>query len=157
MKGRVGTFGAVIAIAFAAAGCATPTGYQQATVWNDGRGWRDKPVGPGEYSVVVQGNAHTSAERAAAIAMLRAANLTLEQGRERFEVFEAESASRRQDVATNIPLRSGGMTFFVPVDVRNASEPVAVLLVRLVPPGETGGPQALDARAVAAALEPTFE
>ena len=41
--------------------------------------------------------------------------LTRENERERFEVFESESVRRNQDVTTNVPLRSGGMTVFIPV------------------------------------------
>jgi hypothetical protein len=141
----------------AASGCATPTGYQRASVWNDNRGWRDKPIGPDEYSVIVQGNPQTTAERAASIALLRAAHLTLENERERFEVFEAEAVRRTQEVTTNVPLRSGGMTVFVPVDKHRTSEPVAVLLVRLRPAGAGPDENSLDAREVIATLGPTFD
>ena len=141
----------------AASGCATPTGYQQASVWNDNLGWRDKPIGPDEYSVIVQGNPQTTAERTATIALLRAAHLTLENERERFVVFEAESVRRTQDVTTNVPLRSGGMTVFIPVDKHQTSEPVAVLLVRLRPAGAEADDKSLDAREVIETLGPEFE
>ncbi len=133
--------------------CSAPTGYVRANVWNEKHGWRDQQIGPDEFSVVVQGNAYTSAERVARIALLRAAHLTLEQGRSRFEIFDRASSNRSHDIMTTVPVSGGGLTVFVPVETRKVSEPIAVLLIRVFPVGAQPKDGSLDARTVVAALE----
>jgi hypothetical protein len=150
------TSSAVIGLCMAMAllsSCASATGYERASVWNDKHGWRDQQIGPDEFSVVVQGNVHTSTERVARIALLRAAHLTLEQGRDRFEVFNRASTNRAQDIMTTVPVSGGGMTVFVPVETQKFSEPVVVLLIRVFRVDSPPKEGSLDARAVVTALE----
>ena len=137
--------------------CASPIDYEPASVWNDDHGWRDEQVGPDEYSIVVQGNAHTTPDRTARIALLRAAHLTLEQGRSHFELLDDESVMRAQDVTATVPVMSGGATLFIPVDVRSISEPIVVLLIRLLPEGADSGDNRFDARTIVTSLESEFE
>lgn len=137
--------------------CASATGYERASVWNDKHGWRDQQIGPDEFSVVVQGNVHTSTDRVAQISLLRAAHLTLEQGRDRFEIVDRASAKRAQDMMTTVPVSGGGMTVFVPVETRKVSEPVAILLIRVLSVDAPPKEGSLDARAVVAALEDALD
>jgi hypothetical protein len=137
--------------------CAGPTGYEPSSIWNDGYGWSDKPAGPDEFSVVVRANSHTSPERAARIAVLRAARLTLEQGCERFVVIDQESAQRRQEQFTSAPVTSGGQTLFVPLEPRTTQEAVAVLLIALVRPGAPPVEGEVDAAALEAELAPGLD
>jgi hypothetical protein len=139
------------------AACAGPTSYEQSSVWNDGYGWSDKLAGPDEFSVVVRANSHTSPERAARIAVLRAARLTLEQGCDRFVVIDQESAQRRQEQFTNAPVTSGGQTLFVPLEPRTTQETVAVLLIALLRPEAPPVEGELDAAALEAELAPGLD
>ena len=139
-------------------GCFGPTEYQRASVWNDGYGYEDRVVGQDEYSVVVRCNPRTSMERAARIALLRAAHLTLENGHERFEVLDQETAHRAQDIMTNVAAYSSRTgAILVPVNKATTREPVAVLLVRMVPADHPLEAQVLDARQVVADIEPELE
>jgi hypothetical protein len=80
------SFAFFLGIALLAAGCATfrPTPYQPA---DGGRyGYSDEQIGPGEYRITVAGNDATSAEMLWDQLLFRAAEITLENGRDHFVV-----------------------------------------------------------------------
>src|SRR3954468_15118408 len=83
-------------------GCAGPTPYAPPQNWNPDYGYRDKQIGDLQFTVTAGGNAQTSAERVAEIALLRAAHLTIERGK-RFFVIEKQNDP-------NDALRHIGMT-----------------------------------------------
>lgn len=131
---RLATLGALLALALLLGGCSSPTGYEPASFWTDGYGYTDRPAGPDEYTVVVRGNALTSDARAAGLALLRAAHLAREQGCERFVIVDEEARRRAQDLIRSEARSVDGLTLIVPVERRTTSEPVALLLVRLLRP-----------------------
>lgn len=139
----------------ALAACAGETGYQKIDpVWSGKYGYRDKQIGPDEYSVTALGSPKTSPERVAMIALLRAARLTLEKGRTHFVVVKKTSKmvdSWGPEAYLPIPLPYG-VIVGVPVAQENRREPIAVLLIRLLPKGAPAGADALDAAKVDEAL-----
>jgi len=133
--------------------CAAPTGYERASLWNDGYGWSDKALGDGEHSITVRGNSLTSTERAADLALLRAAHLALEHDCARFVLVDQEALLRKQDQFDNAAVVRGGGTLVVPVQRRTTKEPVALLLIRLLPDDAPSTPGEVDAHALVAELE----
>ncbi len=137
----------------ALAACAGETGYQRSDpLWSGKYGYRDKRIGPDEYSVSALGSPKTSSERIAMIALLRAARLTLEQGRSHFVVVKRAAKKVDSWGTINLPIVLPGAIIGVPVVQENRREPIAVLLIRLLPKGAPPGEDALDAAQVAETL-----
>lgn len=144
--------------ALAAAACSGPTGYTRKDTWSPEYGYGDKPMGDDEYSVIATGNAHTPPQRAAEIAMLRAAHLAREQGRNRFVIVTAKSRVLEAIKTDSLAVPIGGILLLVPVQERREGEPTAVLIIRLLPEGLTPVPEgALDAAWVIEQLTPHFD
>lgn len=146
-----------VCAALALASCQSPTGYQRSSLWNDGYGYTDNALGADEHSVTVRGNALTSSARAAQLALLRAAHLTLEHGRARFVVVDQESRLRKQDQFRNEAVPGAGGMLIVPVEHRTTREPVAVLLIRLLADDAPPTTGEVHARALIAELEAALE
>ncbi len=131
IKGLIGSI--IILIILGLVGCVRPTGYTKASSWTDGHGYRDKRINGDEFSIVVLGNPSTSEARVAEIALLRAARLTKEEGRTHFVIIKQKAETAGKAVTTSIPLFVGGVLVSVPVGEKTTEEPMAILLIRLLP------------------------
>ncbi len=115
-------------------GCTGPTTYAKADpLWGTGYGYRDKRIGEDEFSVVVSGNKATNRRRVAEIALLRAARLTKEEGRTHFLPIKFKTEIVESAKTTSFPLMIGGIAVPVPIRERSNEEPMAILLIRLLP------------------------
>ena len=114
-------------------------------------GYRDKQIGEDEFSIAVTGTPATSAGRVADIALLRAANLTLEKGRTRFEVVMQKLAVVKSEFLTQVPISLAPL-IMLPVGSTPTKEPVAILLIRLLPKGAAPTSGTFDAREIAERL-----
>lgn len=141
-------------------GCAAPqpTSYEPLSLnvfLPNPYGYSDKHVGDDEYTVVVHGNSLTSRERAAQIALLRAAKLTIEQNRSHFLVMkrisETMSTSHSNIVTMFLP---GVIPFSLPVgELSPTREPDVVLLIRLLPADASLDPDVINAAEIIKNLE----
>ena len=149
IKGLIGSI--VILIILGLVGCARPTGYTKASSFltgTKGYGYSDKRINGDEFSIVVVGNPLTSKARAAKIALLRAAHLTKEEGRTHFVIIKQKAETTEKAVLISIPLWFGGPMVPVPVGEKTTKEPMAILLIRLLPLQPAYSPDALNATEV---------
>lgn len=149
IKGLIGSI--IILIILGLVGCARPMGYTKAGSFltgTKGYGYSDKRINSGEFSIVVLGNPSTSKARAAEIALLRAAHLTKEEGRTHFVIIKQKAETTERAVTISIPLFLGGVPVSVPVGEKTDKEPMAILLIRLLPLQPEYPPDALNAAAV---------
>lgn len=141
----------IILIVSGLVGCAGPTGYTKASSFltgTKGYGYSDKRINGDEFSIVVLGNPSTSKARAAEIALLRAAHLAKEQGRTHFVIIKQKTETTEKALTMSIPLFVGGVLVPVPVGERTDKEPMAILLIRVLPPQPAYPPNALNATEV---------
>ena len=144
-----------MALLLAAAACTGPTGYQEIDpVLGGPYGYRDKQIGPDEFSVYAVGNAQTELERVAEIALMRAAHLTLEHGGDHFIVSNEKTELVSNDDLVTVPVVLPGIFLPVPVIERTVDEPVAILVVQVLPVGAEVPPGGLEAAAIVAHLRP---
>jgi hypothetical protein len=132
-------------------GCTRPTGYTKAGSFltgTTGYGYKDKRINGDEFSIVVVGNIVTSKTRAAEIALLRAAHLAKEQGRTHFVIIKQKVETTEKAVTMSIPLFVGGVLVPVPVAEKTDKEPMAILLIHLLPLQSAYPPEALNAAEV---------
>lgn len=133
--------------ALALAGCATsyqPMGFSG--------GFEEVKLSQDTYRIRVSGNGYTSTGRAENIALLRAAELTLQDGFERFVIL---SGGVQQGAAGSTPvvvnrigdslIATGGDTVF---------KPGGGLIIRMVGKADPAFAGALDARLIEAQLRP---
>jgi hypothetical protein len=146
IKGLIGSI--IILIILGLVGCARPTGYTKASSWTASYGYKDKRINGGEFSIVVLGNPSTSKARAAEIALLRAARLTKEEGRTHFVIIKQKAETTERAVLISIPLFLGGVPVSVPVGEKTDKEPMAILLIRVLPLQPEYPPDALNATEV---------
>ena len=133
-----------------------PTGYQKVGAGLMGQfGYKDKRISDSEFSIFVNANPETSLERVAHIAMLRAANITLEQKKTHFTVIKAETDKLTQK--RPIMLFVGAPIIFVPVGEAPSTEPYALLIIRLLGKNAKAGPKALNAAQIAKKLRAEFD
>ena len=96
------------AVAFAAASlaaCTTgPTPYQSGVA--DGYGYEETAIESDRYLVSFRGNSLTERENVETFLIYRAAELTLEQGRDHFLVVRRDTESDRRTVTTGAPFTS---------------------------------------------------
>ncbi len=146
VKGLAGSI--ILLMIFGLLGCAGPTGYTKAPTsflsGTKGYGYSDKRISIDEFSIVVLGNPSTSKERVAEIGLLRAAHLTKEQGRTHFSIIKQKTVTAENAVMMSIPLFIGGVLVPVPVGERTDKEPMAILLIRVLPPQPAYPPDALN-------------
>jgi hypothetical protein len=134
IKSLIGSI--IILIILGLVGCARPTGYTKASSYltgTTGYGYSDKRINGDEFSIVVLGNPSTSKARVAEIALLRAAHLTKEEGRTHFVIIKQKAETTEKAVLISIPLWFGGPMVLVPVGEKTTKEPMAILLIRLLP------------------------
>ncbi len=150
IKGLIGSI--IILIILGLVGCARPTGYTKSAssflTGAKGYGYSDKRINGDEFSIVVLGNPSTSKARVAEIALLRAAHLTKEQGRTHFVIIKQKTQTTEKAVPISIPLYVGGVLVPVPVGEKTDKEPMAILLIRLLPLQPAYPPDALNAAEV---------
>lgn len=142
-----GLFGSIIIlIILGLLGCAQPTGYTKANPpWTAGYGYSDKRINGDEFSIVVTGNPLTSKPRVAEIALLRAAHLTKEEGLTHFVIIKRKAETLERAELISIPLWFGGPLVPVPIGEKTTKEPMAILLIRLLPLQPAYPPDALNA------------
>ncbi len=159
IKGLTGSI--IILMILDLAGCAQPTGYTKASsIWGTvekGYGYRNKRISGDEFSIVVLGNPSTSQARVAEIALLRAAHLTKEEARTHFVIIKQKVETTEKAVLISIPLFVGGVPVSVPVGERTDREPMAILLIRLLPLQPAYPPDALNAAEVIEDLAKHFK
>jgi len=145
-KGLIGCM--IMLIILGLVGCARPTGYTKASSFltgTKGYGYSDKRINGDEFSIVVLGNPSTSKARVAEIALLRAAHLTKEEGRTHFVIIKQKTETTERAVLISIPLWFGGLLVVVPVGEKTNREPMAILVIRLLPLQPAYPPDALNA------------
>jgi hypothetical protein len=158
IKGLIGSI--IILIILGLVGCARPTGYTKASSFLTGikgYGYSDKRINGDEFSIVVLGNPSTSKARAAEIALLRAAHLVKEEGRTHFVIIKQKAEITERAVLISIPLWLGGPMVVVPVGEKTTKEPMAILVIRLLPLQPAYSPDALNADQVIEHLAKHFE
>ena len=146
----------------AAAGC---TSYNE-DVWYKGGGFSDTPLAANTYRIDVRANGYTSPARARKIALVRAADLTLRDGFDRFVIVGADSQELQQLVgfmpgyysnSTNATARIVGNTvkgssnssgFYTQSTPLVVSEPRVVFVIRMIRPDEPDYANGLDARQI---------
>ena len=139
----------MIFAAFALASCAT--GYQPAGFAG---GFSEIQLNSDTYQIKVRGNGYTSRDRAYRIALLRAAELTLNSGADRFVILSggtstnyAGSTPVTAQVIGNTLIATGGDAIF---------KPESGLLIRIVKPSDPNYASAMDARLIDAQLRPAL-
>jgi hypothetical protein len=144
----------VLVAALLAAGCGGPTPYKPVdTFWRGPYGYTDLAVGSGEHAVTVRANARTSDARVADMLLLRAADVTLAQGRTHFVVLHRDTGDRFENQARMIPVVAAGFVVMVPVGDVVRREKAGHLVVRFCEPGSLP-PDAVDAAEIARTLRP---
>lgn len=149
------------AAALALAGCATPTRYAPAMSPSD-VGYHETQIEPERYRVTFHGGSGADAARVNDLALLRAAELTLQHGYDWFRVigrstdmaapsgpqfsfgFGGASFGRHSAVGAGVGTTTGGDATFV-----------ANLEIQLGRGPNPGGPEVYDARSVVSSLRPT--
>lgn len=128
--------------ALALAGC--QTAYQKTGLTG---GYDELRLSENTYRVSVRGNGFTSKERAGDIALLRAAELTLAAGYERFAVVGGEGVSSQVAGFDPIQTNRYGNTL-----VTTGGDPVfkpgGNIVVRMLRPSDPGYADALDAKLI---------
>jgi hypothetical protein len=135
----------------AVAGCAArPTGYVEARgSFEAPYGFSVSAMGSDEYSILVRANSLTTADRAAEIALLRAANLTIEKGGTQFKIIHSEGLSYPYDHINSVVFRGA----YVPVSISSSEDKVAALVIHiLLPESTSAAADAINAREVIASL-----
>ena len=135
----------------AVTGCAAhPTGYVEASgLFNAPYGFSVSAMGRDEYSILVRANAVTATDRVAEIALLRAANLTIEKGGNQFIIIHSQSLSYPYQSVNAVVFKG----VYVPVGIYSSEDKLAALVIHIVLPGSTSAaPDAIDAREVVAKL-----
>lgn len=79
----------ILLMVFVVSGCASQSPY--APAGKNGYGYQESQLTENRYRVSFTGNSHTSSELVKDYALLRAAELTLQQGREWFKVVNRET------------------------------------------------------------------
>ena len=143
-----------IALAFALglmlAGCAT--GYQPMGFTG---GYSEVQLNADTYQITVAGNGYTSADRAQKIALLRASELTLNAGYQR---FVALSGNVSQQYAGNAPVV---VNAFGNTAIASGGEPIMKpggnLTIHFVKPSDPAFASAFDASLISAQLGPQLK
>jgi hypothetical protein len=137
----------LIGVALVLAGCAT--GYQ--TMGFTG-GFEEIKLSQDTYRISVSGNGFTSRSRAENIALLRAAELTIQDGYERFAVLGGR-VSQEFSGTTNITVNRIGNTA-----IASGGDPIfkpgGDLVIRMVAKGDPAFATALDAQLIQSQLRP---
>ena len=140
---------AAIALGLVLSGCAT--GYKPEGI---GGGYTDLRLNETTYQVHVAGNGYTSDSRSGELALMRAADLTLQAGYSRFLVT---SGGTQSAVVGSTPLVANqvGSTVFVSGgdDIVKPSSNLTIQMLRPADPGYAG---AIDAKLIFGQLKAKF-
>ena len=135
-----------VALAVALGGC--QTSYQKTSFTG---GYDELRLSENTYRVSVRGNGFTSKERAGDIALLRAAELTLGAGYDRFAVVGGEGVSSQVAGFDPIQTNRYGNTL-----VTTGGDPVfkpgGNIVIRMLRPKDPGYGEALDAKLIESQL-----
>jgi hypothetical protein len=95
---RIGLIAAILILS----GCATDYQRQGPTFlgWWDGYGYSSTQIDTNVFQVTFKGNAYTESDRANNFALLRSAELTLENGYEYFVIIDAQKYSKNSSDTT---------------------------------------------------------
>jgi hypothetical protein len=141
----------------AAMGCYTVSGSYRPALEAGDAGYRDEWIGPDRFKVVATGEKSVPIEVVCGVAMLRAAYLTLEHGRDHFVVtnkhagMEDVGLTRLDAVPVNLP---GIGPLLVPVGTVPDPRPVCELSIRLAGLWTPPPRDAIDAHRVVEQLGP---
>lgn len=138
---------AVLLAALLCAGCATK--YQPEGLTG---GYSELQLSQDTYRISVAGNGYTSTRRAEEIALLRAAELTLEKG---FERFIVGSGGVRQEYAgrTDVQATRVGNSVIV-TGGDDIHKPSGTIVIRFVAKADPAFPAAMDAKLIQSQLKP---
>ena len=136
-----------VAASLAVSGCATS--YQPKSFTG---GYSDLQLNADTFKISVEGNGYTSKDRASNLAMLRAADLTIEHGGSRFVVVEGGTESNYAGSTSGTAQVIGRTAFFTPG--APIFKPSSDLVIRIVRPPDPAFAGALDASLIATQLRP---
>jgi hypothetical protein len=128
------------------AGCATR--YQPNGLTG---GFQELKVSDNTYRITVQGNGYTSTNRAEEIALLRASDLTIQDGFERFIVVGGAGVSQQDAGSTPVVVNRIGNTL-VASGGDSITKPSGTITVRLVAKSDPQYVNAMDAKLIGAQL-----
>ena len=117
-----------------------------------GGGYTDIRLNSDTFQISVSGNGYTSKERAQNIAMLRAAELTIQNGGERFIVLSGRIESEYSGSTPIVANRVGGTVIVSGGD--SVFKPGGDLTIRIVKQGDPNYANALDARLIDSQIRP---
>ena len=140
---------AAVGLAIALAGCATgyhPQGFSG--------GYSELQLNADTFKIIVSGNGYTSKERAQNIAVLRACELTLEHGGERFVLLAGNVSHQYAGTTDLTATRIGNTLIFGGGDA--IFKPGGEIVIRIVRLGDPAYPSAFDAKLIADQLRPKF-
>lgn len=145
-------------------GCVTSTPYQPLGVTG---GYTELPLSADTYQIRFNGNGMTSAPRAQQMALVRAAELTLLKGYDRFLIIDNQEWTQQSQFTTPAQATTtinsstygnyGTATANTTVsggDTMTINKPRANLVVRFLEPGDPGYGKALRAKSVLAEVGP---
>jgi hypothetical protein len=101
------------ALALLSSACVSPTPYQPASASKMKNGYSSFRVEPDRYRVSFSGNSVTSRETVERYLLYRAAQLTVEQGKEWFSMVDRQT-ERRSETYVNEPFNSGPYGYWGP-------------------------------------------
>lgn len=87
---------AVLVLAASLAACATPTPYQPAIPGKTSDGYSERQIEPNRWQVMFTGNSYTSRDTVEGYLLYRAAQLTLQQGYDWFEMVDRHTEKNQQ-------------------------------------------------------------
>ena len=106
-------------------------------------GYSEVQLNADTYQITVAGNGYTSADRAEKIGLLRAADLTIKSGYQRFVVLSGGVANQYAGNALVVVNRIGGTV--IATGGEAISKPGGGLVIRFVKPSDPAFASALDA------------
>lgn len=92
------------------AGCATPTPFEPAT--GSGYGFADQRIEENRYRISFRGNSLTTKEQVETALLLRAAEVTLENGYDHFVVVSDDTETERRTRVTDLGPRYGFWPYY---------------------------------------------
>lgn len=160
-------FCALVAATFILSGC---TSYKS---MGFAGGFEETPLAANVYKIHTRGNAFASPSKVKAIALVRAAELTLNNGYDRFLIHSLENWEKSQTVRTSpgsyrssgsafVTPGAGGSAFvtgqstttYTPPSYTKFSKPHSELVVQMLKPGDAGYENGLNPRQIISTYGP---